>query len=115
MRKAVKPCHGFCRSSSSRSTQKMADHDVRRLEDFEVAAALADSALLHTLEPKDVMVTTMLPTPNAKWNTLSTHYAPISASMAAFARSRFHDFRMQDGGLPPTQQSERMEDERQWP
>ena len=74
----------------------MVDHDIIRYEDFDAAIARANSVLLQTLEPKDVMTTMMLPSPAEKWTKLVTDYAAILASMAAIARSRFHDFRMRD-------------------
>ena len=78
-------------------TQGMVDQETKRYEDFDAAIARANSVLLQTLDPKDVMATLMLPTPAQKWAKLAEDYAAISTSMASNARSRFHEFRMRDG------------------
>ena len=49
--------------------------------------------LLHTLDVIDVMATMMLLTLEEKKSKLAT----VSTSMAAIARSRFHDFKVWDG------------------
>ena len=78
-------------------TQGMVVQETKRYEDFDVASACANSVLLQTLEPKDVMVTMMLPSPAQKWTKFATDYAAVSASMACNARTCFHDFSMRDG------------------
>ena len=78
-------------------TQVMADSELKKSEDFEAAVARANSVLLSTLEPKDIMATMMLPSPAAKWAKLASDYAAVSASMATVARTRFNDFKMLDG------------------
>lgn len=44
------------------------------------------------------MAIMMLQTPKEKWDELLAHYPALSASMASLARSRFNDFRIDDGG-----------------
>ena len=48
-------------------TQEMVDQDQKTVEDFDATAAQANVVLLHTMKPRDVMATTMLLTPSAKW------------------------------------------------
>ena len=78
-------------------TQGMVDHDTKRFEDFDAAIARANSLLLQTLEPRDVMATLMMLSPAQKWNKLVADYAAVSASQAATARARFMSFRMREG------------------
>ena len=75
----------------------MVDQNVKKLEDFGVAIASGNPVLLPTVDAKDVMATMRLLSPEEMWDKLATDYAAVSASMAAIARSRFHDFRMRDG------------------
>ena len=78
-------------------TQEMVDSDTKRFEDFDAAVARANSLLLHTLEPRDVMATLMMLTPAQKWNKLAVDYAAVSALQASTARTRFMAFSMRDG------------------
>ena len=78
-------------------TRAMVDHDIKQNEDFKAAAARTNSVLLQTLRFKDIMAVMMLPIAAEKWEKLALDYAAMSTSMAANARSRFHDFRMRDG------------------
>ena len=73
-------------------TQAIVDRETKLLEDFDASMARANSVILSTLEPKDVMATMMLPTPAEKWDKLASDYAAVSAQMATVARSRFNDF-----------------------
>ena len=59
--------------------------------------AHANSLLLQTLEPRDVMATLMMLSPAQKWNKLAADYAAVSAIQAASARSRFMSFKMREG------------------
>ena len=84
-------------AGAAKVTQAIVDRETKLSEDFDASMARANSVLLSTLEPKDVMATMMLPSPAEKWDKLSSDYAAVSAQMATIARSRFNDFRMRDG------------------
>ena len=47
-------------------TQGIVDHDTKRFEDFDAVIARANSLLLRTLEPRDVMATLMMLSPAQK-------------------------------------------------
>ena len=78
-------------------TRAMVDHDLKLIDDYEAAAAKANSILLQSLQPKDIMAVMMLQNVAEKWDKLAEDYASISASMATVARTRFQDFKMRDG------------------
>ena len=84
-------------ADAAKVTQVIADRQTKLSEDFDASVARANSVLLSTLEPEDVMATTMLPSSAEKWDKLASDYAAVSAQMATVARSRFNDFRMRDG------------------
>ena len=77
--------------------QAIVDWETKISEDFDAQMTRANSVLLYTLEPKDVIVIMMLPSPPEKWDKLATNNAAVSAQMAIVARSQFNDFRMRDG------------------
>ena len=85
-------------------THAIAERETKLFEDFDASMARANSVLLSTLEPKDIMATLMLPSPAEKWAKLAMDYAAVFASMASNARSRFNDFRMHDGDSVVTTQ-----------
>ena len=78
-------------------TQGMVDHDTKRFEDFDAAITRANSLLLQTLEPRDVMATLMMLSPAQKWNKLAADYVAVSTLRVATARARFMSFRMREG------------------
>ena len=77
--------------------QGIVDRETKLCKNFDASMARANSVLLSTLEPKDVMATMMLPSPAEKWDKLASDYVAVSAQMATVARSRFNDFQMKDG------------------
>ena len=78
-------------------TRAIMDHDLKLIDDYEAAAARANSILLQALQPKDIMAVIMFQNVADKWDKLAEDYASISASMATVARTRFQDFKMRDG------------------
>ena len=55
--------------------------------------------MMQTMEPKGAVATKTLPSSAKKWAKHATDCAAFSASMAAVAGPRFHDFGMRDGDL----------------
>ena len=78
-------------------TQAMVEHDIKVNEDYDASAARANTVILQTLQPKDIMAVMMMPSAAEKWEKIATDYAAVSASMATVARTRFQDFKMKDG------------------
>ena len=74
-------------------TQVMADSELKKSEDFEAAVARANSVLLSTLEPKDIMATMMLPSPAAKWAKL------VEWVMLSVAHVHFRPYPEMFGGI----------------
>ena len=88
----------FIATSAVEVSQVMPDNELKKSEDFEAAVARANSVLLGTLEPDDIMATMMPPSPATEWAKLAFDYAAVSTSMATIAKTRFNDFNMLDGG-----------------
>ena len=78
-------------------TRAMVEHDIKVHEDYDASAARANTVILQTLQPKDIMAVMMMPSAAEKWEKIATDYAAVSASMATVARTRFQDFKMKDG------------------
>ena len=74
-------------ANAAEITQEMVGQDHKWIEDFDAVAAQANSSLLQTLKPRDVMATMVLHTPSAKLEKRAKDYAALLASRAPLARS----------------------------
>ena len=82
---------------SAAITRAMVDQDKKRIEDFEGATARANSLLLQTLQPKDIMATIMLSSVAERWEKVATNYADVFPLKTLNARSNFYNFKMRGG------------------
>ena len=77
-------------------SREMVKADKKELEDFEAAIARANTAILLSLQEKDVMAISRLDTPALKWAKLEADYATKSQQKAAKARACFHAYRRKE-------------------
>ena len=75
-------------------TQEQVDVDDKKLEDYAVSIARANSVTLHHMEQKDMMSLWGLDSPSQKWDKLRVDYALISVQMGTQARAHFFSFKM---------------------